>query len=115
VSKLLGANAVDVMSGRQIEASKQWAQMGFIGTVQNYNEARCPLLTRGEMLTLHEVVQLVIPANANPVICRKHRWFEDQPWSGRGKPPPSIFKPLLPAPAGIAAHGRVDYPAGVST
>jgi type IV secretion system protein VirD4 len=112
VSKLLGDSTVYVLGESQSEVSKQQARLGFTGSAQNVNEARRPLLTPGEVMTLHESAQIVFPANGRPILCRKNRWFEEKPWVDRGKPPPSIFKPLLPLKAPVIVHGEADYTLG---
>jgi hypothetical protein len=66
-------------------------------------------------MTLSDLVQLIFPANGNPILCRKHRWFEEGPWALRGKSAPDIFKPLSPATTVVVVQGGETCSLGDAT
>lgn len=112
VSKLTGDTTIRVLGESYSEISKEQSHRGFSGKGQNVNEAHRLLLTPGEVMTLPEHVQLIFPANGNPVLLRKHRWFEERPWAERGKNPPDIFKPLSPVSGPLVVTGGETYSLG---
>jgi type IV secretion system protein VirD4 len=112
ISKLTGDSTVRVVGESYSEISKEQKWKGFKGMGVSYNDVHRLLLTPGEVMTLQEHVQLIFPANGNPILLRKHRWFEEQPWTARGKNPPDIFKPLLPVRAPVFVRGGETYALG---
>ncbi len=93
-AKLLGDSTV-IAKGQNYGESGGGPNRNFMSGT-SYSEIKRPLLTPGEIMTLGTIGQLIFPANGRPIICRKHRWFEEAPWKERGKPAPDIFKPLSP-------------------
>jgi type IV secretion system protein VirD4 len=112
ISKLTGDSTVRVVGESYNEITKEQKWKGFKGMGVSYNDVHRLLLTPGEVMTLQEHVQLIFPANGNPILLRKHRWFEEQPWAARGKNPPDIFKPLLPVRAPVFVRGGETYALG---
>jgi type IV secretion system protein VirD4 len=115
ISKLTGDSTVRVLGESYSEISREQSRRGFSGQGQSINEAHRPLLTPGEVMTLSDMVQLIFPANGHPILCRKHRWFEEQPWAIRGKSAPDIFKPLSPVTSAVVVQGGETYSLGNGT
>jgi type IV secretion system protein VirD4 len=108
VAKLLGDSTVIAKGQNYGESSGSGPNRNFMSGT-SYSEIKRPLLTPGEIMTLGTVGQLIFPANNRPILCRKHRWFEEAPWKERGKPAPEIFKPLAPVSGNLIVQGGVSY------
>lgn len=94
ISKLLGDTTIVAKGSNYGENASGTAKSFVSGT--SYSEIKRPLLTPGEVMSLHPAGQIIFPANQSPILSRKYRWFDEEPWQQRGKAPPEIFKPLAP-------------------
>ena len=66
-------------------------------------------------MTLSDMVQLIFPANGNPILCRKHRWFEEQPWAIARQERAGHFQAAFACDAAVVVQGGETYSLGDGT